>query len=257
MSLPFIDRIPSAGEIERFRLILSTYQDGSGMLKNKDSTLPGWRDYERTVAAAFRGTALESKWIYDVILSDAEQDLQYGISCKMRGLLKDIQREGRVKFELSNASGEFWDSVKKKGVTQENYHNYPDIVGATIIEVVERWHINVGLEIDNTNSFFLVLQWDKKSGRYQLFQYPIDLPEPTSLNWSVESRRLIGRDSSGVLMEWYGLSGGQLKYYPSVQSAVWHSSVFQLEPLPNNIEYGLQLKATTYYPVQWKQANEK
>ncbi len=44
------------------RLILSTYQDGTGMLKNKKNpmkvkTLPGWRDFERAVAIAFDGEA--------------------------------------------------------------------------------------------------------------------------------------------------------------------------------------------------------
>jgi hypothetical protein len=66
MMLPFVDRVPTAEEIERFRLILSTYQDGTGMLKAKDDTLPGWRDFERSVAAAFGGMALETKGIYKV-----------------------------------------------------------------------------------------------------------------------------------------------------------------------------------------------
>lgn len=256
MRLPFVDREPNPAEIERFRLILSTYQDGSGMLKKGNTTIPGWRDYERSVAAAFEGKALESKWIYDIVLSDPERDVQYGVSCKMRGTLRDAERRGRVTIELSNASGEFWDSIKARGITQEDYDSHPNIVGETIIEAVEGWHASVGIDndgfIDNSMSFFLVLQWDRRSGRYQLFQYPIDLPEPTSLSWRVDGRRLIGRDDTGVLLEWYGFSGGQLKYYPLVQSASWQSHVFQLEPLPDHIEYGLQHKAASYYPKLWQ-----
>ncbi len=49
MTVPFVTRNPTDKEIEKFRLILSTYQDGSGMLKRKDRTLPGWRDFERSI----------------------------------------------------------------------------------------------------------------------------------------------------------------------------------------------------------------
>jgi hypothetical protein len=256
MTIPFIDRNPTPIEIERFRLVLSTYQDGSGMLKKGNATIPGWRDYERSVAAAFGGKAFENKWIYDVVLNSPGRDVQYGISCKMRSTLRDAERKGRVTIELSNASGEFWDAVKTLGITQEDFHSHPDIVGATLIEVVEGWHASVGIDndgvIDNMRSFFLVLQWDKRNGRYQLFQYAIDLPEPNLLSWNVDGRRLIGHDGSGVLLEWYGLSGGQLKYYPLVQSASWQSDVFQLEPLPAHIEFGLQNKAAAYFPELWR-----
>lgn len=65
--LPLIDRAPTVNEIEQLRLILSTYQDGSGMLnrqhETEPETLPGWRDFERATALAFGGLAIESKWI--------------------------------------------------------------------------------------------------------------------------------------------------------------------------------------------------
>ncbi len=255
MSIPFVERAPTDIEIEKLRLILSTYQDGSGMLQRDGGlTLPGWRDFERSVAAAFSGKALESKWIYDVILGSSES-VQFGVSCKMRETLRNVERKGRVMIELSNASGEFWDSVKEQGITQENYHNYPEIVGAAIIEVVEGWYANANLGdgglIDNTRSFFLSLQWESKTGRYQLFQYPVDLPDPGKLFWEVVGRRLIGRDQKGVLFEWYGLSGGQLKYYPLANLSDWQSDVFSLEPLPENVEYGLQRKAELYFSDIW------
>ncbi|MCP4428826.1 MAG: hypothetical protein GY803_30440 [Chloroflexi bacterium] len=261
MKLPFVDRNPTKAEVERLRLILSTYQDGSGMLKRFEYTLPGWRDFERSVAVAFEGKALESKWIYDVVLNRSESSVQYGISCKMRGTLREVERKGRVTIELSNASGEFWDSVKTRGITQEDYHEHPDAVGTTLIEVVEGWHTDVGIDnggnIDNAQSFLLSLQWEAKTGRYQLFQYPIDLPEPDSLKWEVQGRRLIGRDQTGILFEWYGLSGGQLKYYPLAQSANWQSPVFCLESLPDTLEYGLQHKARSYFPELWNQIGGK
>ena len=256
MIIPFVTRNPTEKEIERFRLILSTYQDGSGMLKREDQTLPGWRDFERSIAAAFNGQSQKSKWIYDVIIVDPDDDtIRFGLSCKMRGTLREVERKNRVTIELSNASGELWDAIKNEGITQENYHESPDVVGKVLIETVERWHTDVSLgsggSVDSSRSSFVVLQWEERTGRYQLFQYPIDLPDPASLSWDVQGRRLIGSDLNGVLFEWYGLSGGQLKYYPLVENASWGSPVFQLESLPENYEYGLVRKAEIYFPELW------
>jgi hypothetical protein len=259
MTLPFVNRAPTVEEIERFRLILSTYQDGTGMLK--DGILPGWRDFERSVAAAFGGTALETKGIYDVVLTDSTTATQYGISCKMRNTLKEVDRKGRVTIELSNASGEFWDSIKNEGLTQEDYHKQADAVGVILMDSVERWHRSVGLEsggyIDNSKSFYLALQWNGMAGDYQLFQFAIDLPDAKTLKWEVLSRRLIGYDQDGVLFEWYGLSGGQFKYYPLVDAAIWQSPRFRLEPLPTNLEYSLLRKAEAYFPEKWAQVSRE
>ena len=52
------------------------------------------------------------------------------------------------------------------------------------------------------------------------------------MHWEVVGKRLIGWQDADKLVEWYGLSGGQLKYYPRVEKAIWSSNVFQLEPLP-------------------------
>lgn len=256
MTLPLVTRNPYQHEIERFRLILSTYQDGSGMLKQKQGTLPGWRDFERSIAAAFGGQSQESKWIYDVIIPSPDSgELHFGLSCKMRGTLREVERKGRVTIELSNASGEFWDTVKNAGITQEDYHEFPDTVGSILLETVERWHENVSLDnggtVDSGKSSFIVLQWDKRTRRYQLFRYPIDLPDPANLRWEVRGRRLIGNDAEGVLFEWYGLSGGQLKYYPRAEDAIWSSNVFTLEKLPDDHDFGLVRKAELYFPDMW------
>jgi hypothetical protein len=46
---------------------------------------PGWRDFERSVAAAFNGRAQESKAIFDVLLPDPlRKGIYFGLSCKMR-----------------------------------------------------------------------------------------------------------------------------------------------------------------------------
>lgn len=224
-------------------------------------TLPGWRDFERAVALAFNGEAQESKAIFDVLLlSEDSPTVRYGLSCKMRRELNKVERTGRVSLELSNSAGQFWDYLKSRGIDQSNYRSNPLEVGVSLIEVVESWHQAVSSEhggiVDLEKSSYLVLSWNQ-ARCYQLHQFPLTLPNPCNLSWDfpvkrggVEGRRLAGRDESGILFEWYGESGGQLKYYPLASSAIWASEIFSLEPL-DDIEYGILKKAAAYFPEEW------
>ena len=83
MNTMFIGRTPTNAEIEKLRLSLSTYQDGTGQLVFKsDNSLPGWRDFERSVALAFDGIAQESKAIFDVLIPAPQNPrINIGISC--------------------------------------------------------------------------------------------------------------------------------------------------------------------------------
>ena len=263
--LPLIERLPTPNEVEKLRLILSTYQDGTGMIQLAgNATLPGWRDFERATALAFGGEAQESKAIFDVLLADEQKPtVKYGISCKMRRELNRVQKHGRALLELSNSAGQFWQRLAAKGVTQANYKEHASRVGQTLIEVVESWHQAVSIEqggvVDSSRSCFLVLSWSNQ-GWYQLHQFPLRLPDFAELTWYFPrhqrtgeiARRLNGDYETGTLFEWYGESGGQLKYYPQVESAVWASPLFQLEPL-QNAEYGILQKAAAYFPEKWAQ----
>jgi hypothetical protein len=144
MPIALVHRPPTSQEVEKLRLILSTYQDGTGMLqdkKNAGRTLPGWRDFERAVALAFEGIAPEDKAIFDVLLSDPERpQVKCGLSCKMRGELNRIDRDGRVTIELSNSAKKFWAYLKTKGANETNYKRHPAKVGAALVELVEQWH---------------------------------------------------------------------------------------------------------------------
>ena len=230
-------------------------------------TLPGWRDFERAVALAFNGEAQESKAIFDVMLSDeSNPGMKYGISCKMRRELDRIRRDGRVTLELSNSAGQFWAYLKTKGIDQSNYKQYPLDVGRALVAVVEGWHHAVSIErggnVNLTRSCYFVLSWNKARW-YQLHQFQLILPNPDRLNWYFPKKKrhaaeeigkhLKGDDDSGALFEWYGESGGQLKYYPLADTAIWASDLFQLEPL-GDIEYGILNKAAAYFPRLWANA---
>jgi hypothetical protein len=67
----------------------------------------------------------------------------------------------------------------------------------------------------------------------------------------------VGRDNIGVLFEWYGESGGQLKYYPFASNAKWASVPFQLEPLPDAEGYGILAKASAYFPQLWEEISRE
>ncbi|MEZ4515091.1 MAG: hypothetical protein R3C62_24715 [Chloroflexota bacterium] len=260
MLAPFIERPPTKSEFERLRLILSTYQDGTGM--EAKGTLPGWRDFERAIEAGFGGYASENKHIYDVLLAVPNHSgLFYGIDCKMRGLLSTVDRKRVVTIEVTNAAGELWDSIKQQGITQETYMDFPQSAGHAVLNTIASWHDGVSTEnggnIITHKSIYLVLQWNPKTVEYQLFQYPAHLPNPADLQWNVEGRRLIGKLDDHPLVEWYGLSGGQLKYYPAVEAADWVSPKFKLEALPQNIDFGLQNKAAMYFPVAWAQISHE
>ena len=266
ISAVFVERPPTVRELELFRLILSTYQDGTGMLANGPiRTLPGWRDFERSLALAFNGYASENKDIFDVRLPDQTRELvTYGVSCKMRRELDRVGKDGRVTIELSNSARKFWDYLGTKGINQANYKQHPFEVGVSLIDLVRGWHVEVSLEsggnVDLDGSFYLTLSWNR-GGWYQLHQFALALPDPRNLSWyfptyiregtQVLGSHINGDDGSGTVFEWYGESGAQLKYYPLAQNAIWQSDLFQLEPLPQESDHGVLQKVQRYFPEQW------
>lgn len=263
MNAAFRDQGPTFIEIEKLRLILSTYQDGSGQLSGKKGlTLPGWRDFERSVALVFAGQPMENKFIFDVIIPKQTQDSYIGISCKMRRTLDDTKRTGRVTLELSNSSGAFWKKLNTQGIHQQNYKKMPLEVARVLLAQEHEWHHRESLErggiIDLSGSFYLALSWNKQ-GEYQLFIFALALPDPEDIAWDFPvvkqkqevktGRRLRGQDRKGAIFEWYGESGGQLKYYPMVETALWKSEIFHLEPLPDDWEtkHGILAKTRDYF----------
>jgi len=127
---------------------------------------------------------------------------------------------------------------------------------------VESWYEEVSIRnkgnVDTSKSYYLALQWDRRSGVYQLFQISISLPAPESLEWVANGRRLLARDQVGTVLEWYGYSGGQLKYYPFAESAIWSSVPFKLEPLQAEVvEHNLLRKVREYFPAQWKRIADR
>ncbi len=266
--IPFVERDPIWQEVEKIRLILSTFQDGTGQLVNKQDprkTLPGWRDFERAVALALDGQATESKYIFDILLpGGTHTGKHYGLSCKMRGELNRVDRDGRVTIEVANSAKKFWLRLNSKSINQTNYRAQPRESGIGVIEEVESWHTAAsdthGGSVDISCSSYLVLSWNNE-GWYQLHQFALTFSDPATLTWYCPlklvdgkqelSQRINGDDERGTLFEWYGTSGGQLKYYPLAEDAIWSSVRFRLEPILDQVEHGILRKAREFFPELW------
>ena len=269
-NVAFVHRPPNHIEMEELRLVLSTFRDGTGMLnlKNVSGTLPGWRDFERSVAAIFKGESQESKFLFDVLIPSSSGDHFYGISCKMRGELKTRFRTGRVTMELSNASKAFQSRLEGAGISRRDFEQRPAEVGEVVIGLVEEWKeaasTNIGGIIDVDKSSHLCLLYDKGLGDYQLYWYGMGLPNPKDLSWEYYRRRntdkghIRATDTVGrVLFEYYPDSGGQLKYFPLAESAIWQSNVFQLEKVPLDSEDLILItKARAYFPSLWPRRSD-
>ncbi len=263
----FIDRQPTGAEVERLRLILSTFCDGSGM--NDGGSMPGWRDVERTVAAAFAGRAPENKDVFDVILTyNGETDVGLSIKCKNLTGLDTIQKlatGGRCYMELANSPAKFWHQLSAIGLTEADYRSRRNAgkFGAAIIATVNSWHVEAaethkkatGRTLNLSSSSYLTLSSGRSRGInkpiYQWHSFPLVFPR--GVRWEFKSEKcLSGSDPDEpqkVLFDWYGLSGGQLKYYPKGILATFASPLFTLEK-PDQIS--LVEKAARCFPAQWK-----
>lgn len=240
-------------------------------VKGSLATLPGWRDFERAVAAVFEDIPSENKDVMDVRIPDSTRPgVSFGLSCKMRRELDRVKRDGRVTIELSNSNRAFWRRLGRDGITAENYRGYASEVGGALVRLVGEWHSAVSIvsngDVDLVGSCYLTLMWSN-SGEYQLHQFPIELPNPDEISWycpviesksgSRLSNAIRGDDDAGTIFEWYGRSGGQLKYYPKATCAVWASEIFRLEPLPPDTPHGLVSRAQSYFTNLWPLTAER
>ncbi|QCC86795.1 hypothetical protein DDIC_13075 [Desulfovibrio desulfuricans] len=273
MSIPFLTRKPNSRELERLRLSMSVFRDGSGQERESDnSSRPGWRDFERIFADILAGYANENKEIFDVVVSStAHINNTYGISLKSKELsrasaLEDLENAGRVYMELCNSPAKLWEPIVQKlqlteNVFREKRQSVAKSVGECIIATVTQWHTeakqkyennNPGKKLDIASSKYITVSSKIKDGvrSYQVHSFSLSLP--TGLIWEFSSEKCLrGYDSSNpreVVFDWYGLSGGQLKYYPRASEAIYKSPIFYLEQPP---VYTPSDRAKTYWPAKW------
>ena len=275
MAIPFVDRSPTEEETELFRVIMSTYTDGSGQERDRDLlSRPGWRELERVVATALGGYGFENKGVFDVLINDdTDASTSYGISVKSKELgrataIADLAASGRVYLELSNSPAKLWQPLRLLNIDENDFSQkrHAQEIGTSILATISSWHVafkerfeaeNRGRRLDLLNSIHLTISYSKcRNGNpryYQIHAFGLDFPE--GIEWSYSSNRcLTGMDPDGSgepLIHWYALSGGQVKYYPRARNARHSSRPFELLQAP---ELDLRRKAARYWPEIWARA---
>jgi hypothetical protein len=275
MATPFITRKPTPQETALFQLAMSSFCDGSGQEREEDGTTrPGWRDLERIVAEVLHGTNPENKDVFDVVFpSNDNKDCDYGISIKSKQLsasdaINRLSTTGRVHMELSNSPAKFWSALRAKGIQEEDFRERrrSTEVGNIVLDVVRGWHDEAkqkyetehpGRNLDLSNSIYLTISYGKATKedrrRYQMHSFELNFP--TNITWKYISEKCLrGYDPAypdETLVDWYGLSGGQLKYYPRASTAHFSTEPFQLL-LPKMVS--ISEKSSVYWPKEWTDA---
>jgi len=252
MAVPFANRPPTENELTKLTLFFSTFRDGSGNEREKDgSTRASWRQIERCFAEWLDAIGGEDKAIFDVVAADQQNtSIFYGFSIKSKMLSKknfeSLDCGGRVYMEIANSPAKFWDEIySRTGFREDSFRNqlHAQEIGSIVLALVERWHaegknhferVNAGMTLDLNSSCYLCVSYsdEKKSSErmYQIHSFP--LCYPNGIIWKYQSESCLrGFDPNNpteALLDWYGVSGGQLKYYPSTTMARFSSPQFSL-----------------------------
>jgi hypothetical protein len=246
----FRDRPLTVVEFERLRLTLSCFRDGSGqvVLRRTGESMPGFRDFERSLAAVLGGHTTENKGIFDVEVPTA--GLPFGVSCKMAQM--PPSRDACSFMELSNSAAKFRAHLLS---LQVNWISEPMLAGPAIVDLVSSWHTEAGATLDLNGSRFCVLAHDRSWRAFQLLSFPLDLrlANPKGdVEWLHEGASLNGYIDDGGrrhrLWQCYLNSGGQLKYFPLLRWAEWVTDAFGLEEPPLGSPFD---RARTYFPQLW------
>ena len=245
--MPLIDRPPTHEETRLFQLFLSFFSNGMGWETEGDgSTRIGWRQMERVVSYFYSGSMHEEdKHVFDVICPTwGVPDEKIGLSVKSKELKQRKQyfseqvEDTRLYLEIANSPAKFWDELKKDGITESDYgdEKLAQRMGERVLGLVESWHFDAFRQDQSLNaekSRYLVISyggWDEsiRSRRCALHSFGLALPPA---KWTFSSGRClrgICPITNSVLWDWYGLSGGQLKYYPRAETALFQTTTFEL-----------------------------
>jgi hypothetical protein len=238
------------------RLTLSTFRDGSGqtILKKTGQSMPGFRDFERSLAAVLGGTTPENKGIFDVEVPTDGKPI--GISCKTTAF-QPVKNQCSF-MEMSNSAAKFRAQLLFLKI---NWVTEPMLAGPAVIELISSWHAALEDEIDLAGSRYSVLHHDSKWVKFQLLSFPLDLriADPKEdITWVPGDKALRGYIDYGdrvhKLWEFYPNSGGQVKYFPLLDWADWITPTFQLEEPP--IVSPL-VKTEEYFKALWPATDDQ
>lgn len=252
MEKAFLNKAPTANELELLKKFLACYRDGTGNHKEADgSSRADSRQIERCFAELLYGKTTENKSYYDFVV-----EFNQGGGIAVRGASiksKELQRlldfpnsreTLRAHLEISNAAAKDWRMCAAQGLTEDDFRaqRHAERFGKVILSRQSEDRISSEqaylrqLGNNSANKFihqdcvFISLLYSPANNherQYLVSSFSITLPEPAS--WAFERSRLVGRDSDGgVLYEWYALSGSQFKYYPKLSSRLNGTELFSI-----------------------------
>ncbi len=247
------DRPLNDRELEVLRLTLSSFRDGSGQVYRRASgeSMPGFRGYERSLAAVMGGSTPENRGVFDVEVPTVGRP--FGISRKMAAM--QSARAECSFMEMSIAAAQFRSHLLS---LQINWSTEPMLAGPAIIDLVSSWHAAAAESIDLLGSRYSVLAHDAPWRKFQVLCFSLDLKtaDPKGeIEWLHEGASLNGYMYDGArrhrLWQCFVNSGGQLKYYPLLAWADWVTPEFELErpPLVSPLD-----KAKSYFELLWPSA---
>jgi hypothetical protein len=253
--LPIRDRALTAVEIERMRLLLSTFRDGSGQRVRTAGFMPDFLSFERACAYVIHGTTNENKGVFDVSVSGGPGRLPWGISCKMAAI--PPAKNHCWFMELSNSAKKLNDAVTAAEIVSWNHS--PMQAGAAVVATVGSWHEAVRGGYDLDASKYLLLTHDSTWRFFEIACFNLNVllrVHPGLIHWAVEGRD--GPTSLGGyidtprgphrLWQWYPSSGGQLKFFPLIGWEEWRSGYFELSRPPL---MDLKSRVDQYWPGAW------
>jgi hypothetical protein len=253
--IPFITKNPSAHEEDLLALMLATFTDGSGTQREADgSSRAGWREIERVFSEFWTGSKhSEDKDVFDVIVQDWKSpSLHYGASVKSKQITgsKTVfngSKEARAYLEIANSPAKMWEGIiSRTGVSAADFgrHESAQRVGDALLDTIAQWKADRARQFESSHpnttmdlsrSYYVTLSWappEHGSRKAHIASFPMSFPKVT---WRYTSERCLSADDPNNpgerLLDWYALSGGQLKYYPRYTEAHFQSRILTIKRL--------------------------
>jgi len=207
MFLPFVTKRPDESDLQRLRLLISVFQDGSGEERDPwGRTRAGWKQLERIVAELIGGHSLEQKAVYDIIVTSEVDASIIGVSVKSKSLsqnkFEELKSTGRVHMELTNSLSKLWAPLKSRGIIEANFNpkavGFAQMIGESLIDTVESWFINFiqpgqAVRVDIERSRFLVVSYTtanrSKETLYQVHSFGLRFPK--NIRWVFHSEKCL------------------------------------------------------------------
>jgi len=252
MSLPFVNRAPSADEQTFLALMVSTFTDGSGNHRELDGrSRAGWRELERICGEFLTGKKhSEDKHVFDVIAPDWDDGkTNYGLSIKSKQLkgkksIFNSNLAARAYLELANSPAKMWEAITKKtGFDVQTFAQQarPQELGNALIQTLGDWKLAAKNEfereakdkkLDIEQSVYLAISFSEYDGESWFIHFSSFSMTFPAVDWYYSSPKCLSANDPAYpnerLLDWYPNSGGQLKFYPRFSEALYSGEPIRL-----------------------------